>query len=184
MMRIPASLAVLLLALMSGVQAAPPGEYAGVSPKDLQAVPDARTVELGERLVWTRSARNTELGVLPGKYTAHWQDAQGQYFLAAGPAFAFYMRSVRGHYLLARGGVLLPHAASARARFFFVQDDRVKTGKTLEEALSAPAPDEPAAAVPLLDALLNWASRGHVVALAEIDDDALNERLRAAFTAR
>lgn len=183
MMRIPASLAVLLLALMSGVQAAPPGEYAGVSPKDLQAVPDARSVDLGERLVWTRSARNTELGVLPGKYTAHWQDAQGQYFLAAGPAFAFYMRSVRGQYLLARGGVLLPHAPSARARFFFVQDDRVQTGKTLEEAISAHTPDEPGAA-PLLDALLNWASRGHVVALAEIDDDALNERLRAAFTAR
>jgi hypothetical protein len=38
--------------------------------------------------------------------------------------------------------------------------------------------------VPLLDALLNWASQGHLVALAENDDDALNERLRAAFAAR
>jgi hypothetical protein len=181
-MRPPPFLAALLFALAAGARAAPPGEYAGVSPKDLQAVPDARSVDLGERLVWARSARNTELGVLPGKYTAHWQDAQGRYFLATSSTFAFYMRSVRGQYLLARGGVLLPHVPSARARFFFVQDDRVKTGKTLEEAM-AHTPDEPAA-VPLLDALLNWASQGHLVALAEIDDDALNERLRAAFAAR
>lgn len=181
-MRKPSFLVVLLFALTAGAQAAPPGEFAGVNPKDLQPSPEAGTVDLVERLVWTRSARNTELGVLPGKYTAHGQDAQGRYFLATSPAFAFYMRSVRGQYLLARGGVLLPHAPTARARFFFVQDDRVKTGKTLEEAM-AHTPDEPAA-VPLLDALLNWASQGHLVALAEIDDDALNERLRAAFAAR
>ncbi|MDP1792347.1 MAG: hypothetical protein Q8L12_17405 [Methylibium sp.] len=60
-MRRPCFLAVLLFALAAGAQAAPPGEYAGVSPKDLQAASDARTVDLGERLVWARSARNTEL---------------------------------------------------------------------------------------------------------------------------
>lgn len=64
-MRTPSYLAVLLFVLLlllaTGVQTAPPGEYAGVSSKDLQAVSDARTVDLDERLVWTRSARNTEL---------------------------------------------------------------------------------------------------------------------------
>ena len=121
-------LIIVIVGLTTGAQAAPPGEFAGVNPKDLQAVSSSQTVALTDRLFWSRASKNTELGLLPGKYTVNWQDSEGQFFLAERPAF--YMRTVRGQYLLARGGVLIPHAAGARPRFFFVQDDQVKTGKT------------------------------------------------------
>jgi hypothetical protein len=169
----------VLAAMVASASAAPPGEYAGINPKDLQATPISSTVELAERLAWNRISKKTELGLLPDKYTVSWQDAEGRFFLAAAPAF--YMRTVRGQYLLARGGVLLPHDRTAKPRFFFVQDDQVKSGKTLEEAI-AHVPAGPAF-VPLIDALLNWATRGYLVVLAEVDDDALNEKLRATFAA-
>lgn len=169
---------LILAGLVASTAAAPPGEYAGVSPKDLQAVPSSRTVVVADRLSWNRVSKKTELGILPSKYTVHWQDSEGQFFLAETPAF--YMRTVRGQYLLARGGVLMPHVQTSTPRFFFVQEDRIRSGKTLEEAI-AQTPEDPAF-VPLLDALLNWASRGYVVALAEIDDESLNQKLRATFS--
>lgn len=172
--------AIVLAGLSTGAQAAPPGEFAGVNPKDLQVVSGPKSVVLTDRLFWIRASKNTELGLLPSKYTVNWHDSEGQFFLAEKPAF--YMRTVRGQYLLARGGVLMPHVPTAKPRFFFVQDDQVKTGKTLEEAISH-TPEEPGF-VPLLDALLNWASRGHVVALAEIDDEALTQKLRVWFTVK
>jgi hypothetical protein len=171
--------ALHLLIAAACAAAAPAGDFVGLSPGELRPVPSPRIVAVGHSLSWNR-ANKTEVGLLPATYSAHWQDADGQFYLADMPAV--YMRSVRGQYLLVHGGVMVPNAPGAKPRFFVVQDSSVRRGATLAEAI-ADTPKEPSV-LPLVDALLAWASKGHVMLLAEVDDADVSAKVRAAFGAQ
>jgi hypothetical protein len=170
-------IALCLLMATAGAAPAPAGDFVGLGPDELQPAMGPRTVALGQSISWHRANR-TEVGLLPASYSANWQSAEGQFYLADKPAV--YMRSVRGLYMVVQGGVLLPNAPAARPRIFLVQDSTVRRGATLAEAI-ADTPREPTV-LPLVDALLNWASKGHVVLLAEIDDVDVSAKVRVAFS--
>lgn len=92
------------------------------------------------------------------------------------------MRSPRGEYLLAPGGLWLGNGA-ARSRFLIVQRaDTLRRGSSLA-AVQEAKPGSPwlPPGLALLDALTQWASEGVVMLLPEIEDAKVEASLRAAF---
>lgn len=163
------------------VGAAPRGEYVGVSAKGLVKVDGAQSVLVEQPFVWTRLSNNTEFGLLPGQYGCQSRDSDARLFV--GRQATLYMRSVRGEYLVAPGGVWLPDSPDVKARFFIVQrKETLRRGPTLKAALEVPL-DAPflLPGDAILDAMLQWASDGHMMLLPEIDDPLLLARLRDRF---
>lgn len=163
-------------------QAAPRGEFVGVDPKQLTKVSPAVHVRLNESLAWSREGNGTELGLLPGDYECQANDADAKFFV--GREATCYVRTVRGDYLVAPGGLWLPDAAELAPRFFIVQrPNSLRRGPTLATATAA-TPAQPVLYPPgmaVVDALLQWASDGQMMLLAEINDAALVAKIRAAF---
>jgi hypothetical protein len=173
-------LALIVLCIAPGLSNAQ--EFVVVNPNLVRAVVVSTTARLPDKATWVRSQKGTELGLLPGVYTASSETEFGRFYLGAVPSL--FMKTVRGQYLLAYGGVWLPQSQDHRPRFFFVQDDTVRRGATLEEAISA-VPAEPYQGSGwLLNMILLSATRGNLVQLAEIDDQALVDRLRTEFATK
>lgn len=160
--------------------AAPQGEYAFVDAKSLARVGEPRRVKLAESIAWSRSSKNTEYGLLAGDYEYLADFDGGRLFF--GSDASTYMRSPRGEYLLAPGGLWLGNGA-ARSRFLIVQRaDTLRRGSSLA-AVQEATPGSPwlPPGLALLDALTQWASEGVVMLLPEIEDAKVEASLRAAF---
>lgn len=154
-------------------------EFVGVDSKTVRQIAEPKTTQLKENLVWNRVQKGTELGLLPGLYAATSETDSGLFYL--GKEASLFMKTVRGQYLVAFGGVWLPKSKDAKPRFFLVQDDTVRRGATLQEAASS-KPDSPNFSPGwLTNMLILAATRGSLVLLAEIDDPAIANRLRAEF---
>ena len=174
---IVSSAAFIAFSTLSGASFAQ--EFLGVDSKSVRQIADPKTTQLKEKVVWTRTEKGTELGLLPGVYAATSEIDTGRFYVGKEPSL--FMKTVQGQYLVAFGGVWLPVSKERKARFFIVQDDTVRRGATLEEAALSKTDAPYNGPGWLINMLILAATKGSLVLLAEIDDQSVVDHLRAEF---